>query len=302
MNNNNDDDGEGLNFSEDNYFSNLKTDIYGRNLLYHPVILSTQALLHKDLLNFENGTCIVADKQTSGKGRTTNKWSSPKGCLMFSFKCIVSSGRTLPYVQYLISIAILKTISSLTKNIYSRLPIAIKWPNDLYGMNQKIGGVLCQSEMMLESSISYSNSTSYAIAAGIGLNVSNSEPTTCINDILETKTDLLLNNNDPIKLSREDILSSFFNHFEPMLEQLDSEGFSSFYDYYIDNWLHTNQEVLIKEENGMNSKVWVTGLTNNGYLLAVDRDKNRYELHPDGNSFDFFNGLISKKISPGSKV
>jgi biotin--protein ligase len=47
--------------------------------------------------------------------------------------------------------------------------------------------------------------------------------------------------------------------------------------------------------------VRITGLSPSGFLAAVDADGdgvNRYELHPDGNSLDFFAGLVRKKAAP----
>jgi biotin--protein ligase len=43
-------------------------------------------------------------------------------------------------------------------------------------------------------------------------------------------------------------------------------------------------------------RLTVKGVTSTGYLLAVDGRGARYELHPDGNSLDFFKGLVRKKL------
>lgn len=40
----------------------------------------------------------------------------------------------------------------------------------------------------------------------------------------------------------------------------------------------------------------IQGLTNDGYLLAVDDKGEQYSLSPDGNSLDFFEGLIKAKL------
>ena len=42
--------------------------------------------------------------------------------------------------------------------------------------------------------------------------------------------------------------------------------------------------------------VTVDGLTAGGYLSAVDGDGAAFELHPDGNSLDWFSGLVRKKL------
>lgn len=53
--------------------------------------------------------------------------------------------------------------------------VRIKWPNDLYAGPMKIGGVLCHS--------SYRDKLFYVIM-GVGLNVTNREPTTCVDALL----------------------------------------------------------------------------------------------------------------------
>ena len=71
-------------------------------------------------------------------------------------------------------------------------------------------------------------------------------------------------------------------------------GFKIFEDSYYKKWLHSNQSVLL---NDINKTLIIKGLTEYGYLLAIDPISNiKYELSPDGNSLDFMNGLISKKI------
>ena len=58
------------------------------------------------------------------------------------------------------------------------LDIRIKWPNDIYSNGMKIGGILCHS--------SY-RSKEFCVVIGVGLNLDNSQPTTCVNDALLRK-------------------------------------------------------------------------------------------------------------------
>ena len=53
---------------------------------------------------------------------------------------------------------------------------------------------------------------------------------------------------------------------------------------------------VLEEGGGAKTEVTVRGLTKTGYLLATDAAGARFELHPDGNSFDFFQGLVKKKL------
>ena len=57
----------------------------------------------------------------------------------------------------------------------SSLDVRIKWPNDIYTNGMKIGGILCHSTYRSEE---------FQVVVGVGLNLDNSQPTTCVNDIL----------------------------------------------------------------------------------------------------------------------
>lgn len=57
----------------------------------------------------------------------------------------------------------------------SSLDVRIKWPNDIYSNGMKIGGILCHSTY---------RSQEFQVVVGVGLNLDNSQPTTCVNHIL----------------------------------------------------------------------------------------------------------------------
>lgn len=48
-------------------------------------------------------------------------------------------------------------------------------------------------------------------------------------------------------------------------------------------------------------RVQIRGLTPDGYLLAEDSQGERYSLSPDGNSLDFFKGLIKSKLPAAAR-
>ena len=83
-------------------------------------------------------------------GRGGNRWESPDGCLMFSaLKRLTIPGQRLPFVQYIVSLAIVKAVESIHAASAAHpatAPVRIKWPNDIYVGTMKIGGILCQSE------------------------------------------------------------------------------------------------------------------------------------------------------------
>jgi biotin--protein ligase len=92
-------------------------------------------------------------------------------------------------------------------------------------------------------------------------------------------------------------MAGFANRFEAMCAMLDEcDSFDTLEGEYLRQWLHTDQEVTLEEDGEKKVRLVVKGITRTGYLLAIDASGEKYELHPDGNSLDFFKGLVRKKL------
>ena len=92
----------------------------------------------------EENIALLAYNQTSGRGRSKNYWISNYGDLTCSFliKKKIEVDK-LGQINILISVAIIEAL----KKIFPNLIIKIKWPNDLYVENKKIGGILLESQV-----------------------------------------------------------------------------------------------------------------------------------------------------------
>lgn len=277
----------------------IKTKWLSQTFIFSDCMESTQTFTKENALNLPNGTMTACNTQNGGRGRGNNKWESPKGCLLYSFITDLkdSKVRYLATMQYIISIAIVDTILNLTNN---QIQLQLKWPNDIYYNNLKIGGVLCESIYDMKN-------RKYIITSGIGLNVNNKKPTICINDIIkqkmndEQKTE---NDDDKLILSREEILSEFVNVFEPIYEDLVENGFKTQKEKYLKYWMHSGQKIIVDQDainqNAQKTnkvEMFIMGVTDNGQLLGQDKNGQTFELHPDGNSFDFLQGLICRKVN-----
>jgi len=51
---------------------------------------------------------FVSDYQEEGRGRGKNSWSSPLGGLYFSFNCTCREAKNLPFIQYVICLAVIE--------------------------------------------------------------------------------------------------------------------------------------------------------------------------------------------------
>ncbi|KAL3845565.1 hypothetical protein ACJIZ3_002968 [Penstemon smallii] len=274
-------------FGIDSYLNSLSTNRLGKLLIYSPKLASTHDVVSHNFCELPIGAVCVADVQFKGRGRSKNVWESPKGCLLFSFTIQMEDGRVVPLVQYVVSLAMTEAINDVClQNGVPSLDVRIKWPNDLYLDGLKVGGILCTSTY---------RSKKFNITAGIGLNVSNQKPTTCLNSVLRRL------GCDSQQLQSEDIVAAFFNKFESYYHIFISQGFQALEKLYYKTWLHSGQRVIVQEKNEnmdevSENVVTILGLTSSGFLLASTEDGQTCELHPDGNSFDFFKGLVRRKL------
>ncbi|XP_059631878.1 biotin--protein ligase 2-like [Cornus florida] len=273
-------------FRIDSFMNALSTSRFGRFLIWSSRLPSTHDIVSHNFSELPIGAVCVADVQYKGRGRSKNVWESPIGCLLFSFTIQMEDGRVVPLVQYVVSLAMTEAIKDVCdKNGVPHLDVRIKWPNDLYLNGLKVGGILCTSIY---------RSKKFNVSAGIGLNVDNEKPSSCLNSELQKLTSVAY------QLRKEDILAAFFNKFENIFGLFLNEGFQPLEELYYKTWLHSGQRVIVQEmieDQLVENVVTVQGLTSSGYLLAIGDDGQMCELHPDGNSFDFFKGLVRRKLA-----
>ncbi|MHB9146958.1 MAG: biotin--[acetyl-CoA-carboxylase] ligase [Candidatus Amoebophilus sp.] len=135
----------------------------GEKIIYKATCGSTNTEAMK-LLSAENvpeGTLIITDNQTNGRGQRANTWmSEPYKNLTFSL-ILYPIWLTIQN-SFLLNMI---TTVGIYKILYIYIPneLFVKWPNDIYYQNKKIGGVL------IENIISQNKIKASII--GIGLNI-----------------------------------------------------------------------------------------------------------------------------------
>ncbi len=96
---------------------------------------------------FPPGTWILADFQSSGRGRKGKTWSI-LGDEPFIFSGKFRSAENLPspgLFSLYIGIAVTKSILAVYPST-SKADLKIKWPNDIYINGKKVGGILIETE------------------------------------------------------------------------------------------------------------------------------------------------------------
>ncbi len=125
----------------------LNTKNFGRKIVFLREITSTNDFAKK-LANYgaDEGTVVLAEKQSAGKGRLGRTWISPHGGLYFSIilkpEIRVSDAVKLVFVA---SLAVAETL----RDLYG-LKVETKWPNDVMVDNKKVCGILAEMSSMGE--------------------------------------------------------------------------------------------------------------------------------------------------------
>jgi BirA family transcriptional regulator, biotin operon repressor / biotin---[acetyl-CoA-carboxylase] ligase len=93
-----------------------------------------------------HGTLVLADAQTSGKGRMARTWFSPPGLNIYASVIVripMDHSRTATWLSWLPLMAALGAAEAI--ETVAALRTAVKWPNDLLVGERKLAGILCES-------------------------------------------------------------------------------------------------------------------------------------------------------------
>lgn len=144
----------------------MKEMTIGNNLIDLETIDSTNDYAKKLLKEgtVKEGTVILADFQTKGKGQKDGYWESDKGkniTLSIIINPTFLEAQRQFYLSMSISIGIVEFLSQLS------LKPKIKWPNDIYIHNRKVGGILIENAVR--------NNIIANSIIGIGININQPE-------------------------------------------------------------------------------------------------------------------------------
>jgi len=145
-------------------FDGIKNFLSEKNTgLYHfKSTTSTMENAKKLLEKYKSNLIVIADKQTNGKGRRGNSWLSPEGNIYCSIAICNKFSIDQHFIYSMLSLLSIKqTIKSL-----SLIDISFKWPNDIFFLNNKFGGIILEPNTL-------TNNEKFIII-GIGINFSSS--------------------------------------------------------------------------------------------------------------------------------
>lgn len=191
----------------------LETEQFGRNIYYFDSVNSTQKVAH-EVTNegAPEGTIVIADEQTQGKGRLAREWHSlkQKGVWMSLIVKPNLPPQQAPQFTLITAVAAARAIESVTG-----LSPEIKWPNDILLNGKKVIGILTELQAEADKIT--------ALIIGIGMNVNHSDED-FPEEIKEIATSLALEKGDEV--SRVKLIQTFLKTFEKYYHLYLEKGFA----------------------------------------------------------------------------
>jgi BirA family biotin operon repressor/biotin-[acetyl-CoA-carboxylase] ligase len=212
--------------------SRLDNKIIGKDLYYFETINSTNLFAKKLVKNGAGeGVVVIADVQSSGRGRKNRKWSSPKGGLWFS---IILYPNISPDKGMLVTMTSSIAVAQGIKEVTGLNPV-IKWPNDLLINDKKVCGVL--TEIYAEK-----DKIKYTII-GIGINVNNR---------LEKKfykTATTLKQEIGNQVPRVELLKSILKNLDELYNEITLKNHKSIKDSWLSFSNIIGKKIQVKDDN-----------------------------------------------------
>jgi len=160
------------------------------------------------------GTVVIADCQTMGKGRLNRVWQSPPACNLYTSIILK------PEIDPVYAPQITLTAGVVVAELLSRFGLAditLKWPNDVQSRGKKVCGILTEMGASSNQCVDF-------IVVGIGINI-NMKKADFDPSFLELSTSMKEETGKVI--SRLDFTAELYNHFEKWYATWLAEGFGA---------------------------------------------------------------------------
>ena len=215
---------------------------------------SNTLLLQRAVQGAPQGSVLVVEWQSGGRGRMGRPWHSGLGnaltfSLLWRFDCGLAG---LSGLSLAAGVAVIRALHAL--NISG---VQLKWPNDVLGGEGKVAGILieAQGDMLGPS----------AVVIGIGINVN--LPQKILNQIDQPAGDLTQLSGGTV--SRSELMASLLRHLAMVLSEFSLNGFSSLREEWEKYHYYQNRSVQLMLPDGKAIQGIVQGVNEDGALKVA---------------------------------
>lgn len=243
-----------------NIYRNLKTKFIGKNVLHFETIDSTNDYAKKIGNELRDGSVIISEEQTKGKGRLGRVWESKAGegiWMSIILKPNIIPNKA-PFITLIAGASIVKALNILG------VDAKIKWPNDITINNKKLSGILTELSAEIER-VNY-------IVVGIGMNVKDTD----FEEELKDKATSLYKEN--YNVSRIDIVKEILCQFEKLyLDYIEKDDKKEVLDICRQYSAIINKEIYVIK-NDQKELVDCIGINEEGNLIIKNKDGKLEEI------------------------
>lgn len=260
-------------FKSRSVLDSLNNSLFGTNIVYESVMTSTNSRL-KCLADggAPEGSVAIADEQSAGRGRMGRQWISKKyKNLLFS---VLLRPELPPHRLFVLTMIFALAGIDAVKTV-SGLHAMIKWPNDIYIGQKKLGGIL--------SEFTVTGKLARYVVLGMGLNVNWNPPVE--KAVLYLSSSIFAETHKTT--SREALLIVLLKAFEKYYHKVmfHKDGVDECYEKWNKRSMITEKQVVI--ETGQETLC--------GKALGIDRDGALMLMGDDGREKRILCGDVSVK-------
>lgn len=249
----------------------LHAPFLGRHLEVLPTVDSTNNYLKVHGAHLPDGSTVIANEQTGGRGRQGRTFQSPKDTGIYLSALVrpdLPPAEALNFTAY-VAVAICEGIEAATG-----LRPGIKWTNDIVLGRRKVCGILTEMSIEGESGLLQS------IVTGIGVNV-NQQLTDFPAELRDIAGSLAMAAGHPIRRGR--LAAELVNALDRMYTVWQSGG-GDYLERYRSACLTTGKEVKL---------IRADGSVQDAFAEAVDEDFGLIVRYPDGHREKVTSGEVS---------
>jgi BirA family biotin operon repressor/biotin-[acetyl-CoA-carboxylase] ligase len=203
--------------------------------------------------NVPEGTVILADHQTQGKGHGGNQWTSEPGSNLL-FSLILKPDFLLAERQFFLSMSISNALFDFISGIAQ--PVHLKWPNDILLQKGKVAGILIENALL--------NQHMLTSVVGIGMNINQQ----VFPSGLPNPTSLAIVTGKNFDL--RDIFDRLCKMLDIHLNRLYLEAYGEIKSHYLNHLWKMNEWSAFTESHGT-FEGRITDVADSGELIVEDR-------------------------------
>ncbi len=228
--------------------------VIGRDILRYGSVVSTNLVAKNMAQNRAvEGTVILAESQTKGRGRKNRAWHSPPGGLWFSM---------ILYPELKPDCAMLATMCASVAVVegikrYVGVDTRIKWPNDVLSDGKKLAGILTETHA--------TTGKLHYMVVGIGVNVNNDIP----GELQDVATSLKYETDGEI--DREKLFEVFLEIMDGKYALLREGRYDDIQDQWTKHCCIIGREIRVHEHDSVRTGL-VKGIDEKGRLILETKD------------------------------